>query len=90
MARSYLNLLITGLTSFLFFYLGQAHLTADYTPDLARKIEGWSQGCSEAWWWFALDAESVSPFARASLAFLHARSVWMLTASYANISESTP
>ena len=59
MARSYLGLLITGLTSFLFFYLGQAHLTAEYTPDLARKIEGWSEGCSEAWWWFALDAEPV-------------------------------
>jgi hypothetical protein len=60
MARPYLGLLITGLTSFLFFYLGQAHLTAEFTPDLARKIEGWSVGCSEAWWWFALDAESVS------------------------------
>jgi len=67
MARSYLGLLITGLTSFLFFYLGQAHLTADYTPDLARKIEGWSQGCSEAWWWFALDAESVRSFSLFSL-----------------------
>jgi hypothetical protein len=62
MARSYLGLLITGLTSFLFFYLGQAHLTSDYTPDLARKIEGWSVGCSEAWWWFALDAEFVRTF----------------------------
>jgi len=67
MARSYLGLLITGLTSFLFFYLGQAHLTADYTPDLARKIEEWSQGCSEAWWWFALDAESVRSFSLFSL-----------------------
>jgi hypothetical protein len=59
MARSYLGLLITGLTSFLFFYLGQAHLTSEYTPGLARKIEGWSEGCSNAWWWFALDAEPV-------------------------------
>jgi hypothetical protein len=62
MARSYLGLLITGLTSFLFFYLGQAHLTSEFTPDLARNIEGWSVGCSEAWWWFALDAESVRTF----------------------------
>lgn len=62
MARPYLGLLITGLTSFLFFYLGQAHLTSEFTPDLARNIEGWSVGCSEAWWWFALDAESVRTF----------------------------
>lgn len=62
MARSYLGLLITGLTSFLFFYLGQAHLTSEFTPDLARNIEGWSVGCSEAWWWFALDAESLRKY----------------------------
>jgi len=70
MARSYLGLLITGLTSFLFFYLGQAHLTSDFTPELARKIEGWSVGCSEAWWWFALDAESVRTFSLSSFTAL--------------------
>jgi len=59
MARSYLSHLITALTSFLFFYLGQAHLTSEYTPDLARNIEGWSEGCAQAWWWFGLDAEPV-------------------------------
>jgi hypothetical protein len=53
--------LITLLTSFLFFYGGQAHLTDAYTPELARRIEVMSEGCAKAWWWFGLDAEPVRP-----------------------------
>lgn len=57
-----LSQIITLLTSFLFFYGGQAHLTDQFTPDLARDIEAMSRGSSEAWWWFGLDAEPVRIF----------------------------
>ena len=58
----FLSQIITLLTSFLFFYGGQAHLTDQFTPDLARDIEAMSRGNSEAWWWFGLDAEPVRLF----------------------------
>jgi hypothetical protein len=87
MARSYLGLLITGLTSFLFFYLGQAHLTSEFTPDLARNIEGWSVGCSEAWWWFALDAESVRTFSPAPSCLPYPRSRSLLFSTSCNQSN---
>lgn len=61
MPRPYLiGHIITLVTSFLFFYGGQAHLTDQYTPDLSAAIERQSHGAAKAWWWFALDAESVS------------------------------
>jgi hypothetical protein len=51
---------INLLTSLLFFYGGQAHLTDRYTPDLARNVEYMSKGAAEAWWWFGLEADQVS------------------------------
>lgn len=53
---------IALLTSFLFFYGGQAHLTDEYTPDLAAQIVISSQGAEKAWWFFSLDAEQVCTF----------------------------
>lgn len=60
MPRPYLlGHIITLLTSFLFFYGGQAHLADRYTPDLSRAIGRQAEGASRAWWWFDLDPESV-------------------------------
>lgn len=61
MPRSHLvGRVIALLTSFLFFYGGQAHLTDEYTPDLAAQIVLMSHGAEKAWWFFGLDAEQVS------------------------------
>lgn len=63
MPRPYLiGHIITLLTSFLFFYGGQAHLTDEYTPDLAARIVQMSKGAEKAWWFFGLDAEQASHF----------------------------
>lgn len=60
MPRPYLlGHIITLLTSFLFFYGGQAHLTDRYTPDLSRAIGRQAEGAARAWWFFDLDAENV-------------------------------